>query len=158
MECVRRRLQDIPLFAIRHIGPYNQMESTMDQLAQLVQQFGLEAIAWMMVFHDDPMTVAADRLRSDVAVWLPMGVPVPVAQPDPGHGTVHGYTLPAQEYLMTVLEGSYAGLPALWQSFAVQADTEGLNPGMPCFEIYLNDPMHTPEAELRTELYLPIAP
>ncbi|MHA7873500.1 MAG: GyrI-like domain-containing protein, partial [Hyphococcus sp.] len=49
--------------------------------------------------------------------------------------------------------GPYAALNQSHRALWDYGDNEGFNNAMPVWEIYVDDPAATPEAELRTEIY-----
>jgi len=66
--------------------------------------------------------------------------------------------VPAGDYALYIHEGSYANLANGWQTAmgTAEAATGRKLANRPCFEIYANNPQTTPEADLRTEIYLPV--
>ena len=91
------------------------------------------------------------RLRSDAA----LSVTADVSLPD----GVAEMVLPAGRSAMTTHVGPYSGLGAAWAALMGHSlpksedrviDTQSLG-------IYRTDPATTPQAELRTEIYVPLA-
>ncbi|MFC0581777.1 GyrI-like domain-containing protein [Micrococcoides hystricis] len=89
---------------------------------------------------------------------LEVGVPVsaPLAESIhlPGHDPVHGSILPGGRVATTSHRGNYAGLSHAWTEFLNEAQTQGLVPADPMWEVYVTEP--SPEADpnsMVTELY-----
>ena len=67
--------------------------------------------------------------------------------------------MPGGRYAIYRLEGSYSAMPAAFGRLYgewLAASGETLDPGRTSLEIYLNDPSQVPEAELLTDLCLPL--
>lgn len=93
---------------------------------------------------------AAGPMPYDAAVALPEGQ----ACPDGLDETV----VPAGRYVMSVHTGPYEGLGGSWQAFAQWLPASGYAArDALCLELYRTGPGEVPDAELRTELYIPIA-
>ena len=61
-------------------------------------------------------------------------------------------TLPG-EVVTTLHTGAYSGLGATHQALWKHMEAEGMAAAMPVWEIYIDDPGDTAEADLRTEIY-----
>lgn len=139
---------------VRHVGPYMQISEAFARLgdiaapARLFEQPGAMMVA---LFHDDPDTTPADQLRSDAAVVVPNGVPLPQGLAE--------QKIPAGEYASTVHVGPYEQLGDTWARFMgewLPASGRRLGPGV-SYEVYHNTPMDTPKEQLRTEIRIPLA-
>lgn len=148
--------EDARILAVRHTGPYPGIGDAFERLIALVRELSIDpsTCEWLAIFHDDPGSVAAEALRSDACVTLTGSG----SDPEPLGEFARVDTLPGGRFAMTRHDGAYDGLPAAWGRFM----SEGL-PGAGlksragvCFEIYRNDPDHTPADELITELYEPV--
>lgn len=139
---------------VRHIGPYMQINEAFARLGELAQPARLfEQPGAMMValFHDDPDSVPADRLRSDAAVVVARGTPLPEGLTE--------QRIPAGEYASTTHVGPYEQLGDAWARFMgewLPASGRRMADG-PSYEIYHNTPMDTPRETLRTEIRIPLA-
>jgi AraC family transcriptional regulator len=139
------------LAAVRHLGPYDRIHLAFDRLHALVAEAGLQPLGLIGLFHDDPRRTPAEALRSDAAVIVAEGVPLP-----PG---LQDTRLPAGRYATTMHVGPYATLGEAWRHLlheAVPALGERVGPGI-TYERYLNTPGQVPDAELQTELCAPLA-
>ena len=138
---------------LRHIGPYPEIGSTFGRMAALAGPAGMlggpDAL-FIGVYHDDPMTNPPGTLRSDAGVTLADGVPVP-------DGLEEG-ALGGGRHAKDIHKGSYAKMGDGWMALYESIHRAGLKPRpAPPFEIYVSDMETTPEDELITELYVPIA-
>ncbi len=66
---------------------------------------------------------------------------------------VYGATLPEGPAMKTVHVGPYANLNQTHQAMWDRITEEDLDGAMPIWEVYVDDPQKTPEAEMRTEVY-----
>jgi AraC family transcriptional regulator len=150
-------VKQMPAFrvgTVRHVGPYNQVSQAFERLRAIARPAGLlqqPGATMMAVYHDDPDRTPPDQLRSDAAVVVPEGVPLP-------DGLVE-QRLPAGRYACAVHIGPYEQLDQAWPRFmdeGLPASGHRMGPGA-SYEIYRNDPTQVPKEELRTEMYIPIA-
>jgi AraC family transcriptional regulator len=138
---------------VRHVGPYNQIGEAFSRLGAIAGAAGLFAhpgAAMIALYHDDPESTPVDQLRSDAAITLPDGVPIPA--------DLMEHRLPPRRYACTVHTGSYERLGDTWARLMGEwipahglriADGES-------YELYLNDPQTTPKEQLRTEICVPV--
>lgn len=137
---------------VRHVGPYDLIASAFIRLDGIVADAELGAIDSTLVgiYHDDPMTVAADELRADAGITLPAGVKIPAGLTE--------VILPAGRYLRGRHIGPYSGLPVAWGAMAAQLASDGsMRRGDgPGYELYPNTPMTAKPEELITEIHIPL--
>lgn len=137
---------ELRVAGIRHIGPYHEIGGEFARLGSIAgtPPAGAQMIA---IFHDDPETTPADRLRSDAAMTLPAGVRA-------ANGLIE-QRLRAGRYASYVHRGSYAELPGAWARLRKEwLPAHGHRAASPSYEIYLNNPMTTPKTELLTEIFV----
>lgn len=138
--------------AIRHIGPYMQINQAFEKLGRIAGAAGLlraEQPTMVAIYHDDPESTPSDELRSDAGVVVPEGVtlPQPLAE----------QRLSAGSYACTIHVGPYERLGDTWQRLlgewipAHGKRVDGLS-----YERYLNMPGSVPKEELRTEICVPV--
>lgn len=135
---------------IRHIGPYHEIGREFARLGRIAgaPPAGAQMIA---IFHDDPDTTPADRLRSDAAMLLPAGARAP-------NGLIE-QRIPGGRFASCVHQGPYDELPRVWAQLKTEwLPANGSRASRPSYEIYLNDPATTAKSELLTELLLRLAP
>ncbi len=68
-------------------------------------------------------------------------------------GAVKADVMPAGDAVTTTHVGPYASLNQSHKALWDYVEKEGLTKAMPVWEIYVDDPTKTPEAELRTEIF-----
>ena len=145
--------------AVRHVGPYNQISEAFARLGELAGKHGLFAQAaqrggppkMVGLYYDDPESTPAGELRSDAGLVVPEGVPLPDGLTE--------VRIPAGRYAKTVHAGPYEQLGDAWSRLMggwLPSSGERMAEG-PSYEVYRNTPMDTAPADLRTELYLPLA-
>jgi AraC family transcriptional regulator len=136
---------ELRVAGIRHIGPYQEIGRAFGKLGAIAGSAMKPGMQMIGVYHDDPATTPPDRLRADAAITLPAGAPAP-------NGLVEA-RVPAGRYASVVHVGPYEGLPDTWAQLKNDwLPANGHAMGHPSYELYLNDPMSTPKAELRTEI------
>ena len=69
---------------------------------------------------------------------------------------VMGGILPTQRVVQFTHKGPYSKLGEVYERLSRQMEVQGLQCVGPSWEIYLNDPSTVTEAELLTEIYMPI--
>lgn len=101
---------------------------------------------------DDMMNTPAADWRYQAHYYIHDGDPIP-ADPE-----VHEALLDIGKVAVFPHLGAYAALPAAWgRVFAELLPASGLTlRHAPALEIYVSDPNHTPEAELLTEICIPV--
>lgn len=126
----------------------NHMGSAFQQVWGLMEAAGIvPAGPPLSVYHTyDPDTLS---FRS--------GFPVARADMAKGEGEVKADVTPAGRVLHFVHKGPYATLRDDYDLTLQHMADNGLTMGVPSWELYINDPGDTPEAELLTECYLTLA-
>lgn len=81
-----------------------------------------------------------------------------VAQPTAGKGEIRSGTLPESELVTAIHTGPYETVGSTYSVIAEWAHGRGLTTAGPFAEFYLDDPVVTPAAELRTKVTLPVEP
>ena len=150
-------IKDMPTLrvaAVRHVGAYSRISEAFGRLGELAGRAGLIQGKPTMValYHDDPEVTPEAELRSDAALVVSQNAELP-----PG---LDEHLLPAGRYACTLHLGPYEQLGDTWSRFMGQwlpQSGQQLAEGT-SFEIYLNTPTEVAQSELRTELYLPLAP
>jgi AraC family transcriptional regulator len=150
------RIEDFPdrlALCARHIGPYNEVSHTFRLMYVWANGAGIlnRATLVMGLSYDNPETPPPDELRYDVCFTVPAAVQnLPEG--------IRLDTVPGGRYAVHTLRGSYGGMHAAFQRMLgrwLPASGEEID-DRPCIEIYLNDPSEVSEAELRTELCIPL--
>jgi effector-binding domain-containing protein len=79
-----------------------------------------------------------------------------VKAPITAKGRVQAGTIPASEAATTRHIGPYSGLVAAGQALMYWVSANGREQGGPLLEVYVSDPGEVPEAQLRTDVYIPL--
>jgi AraC family transcriptional regulator len=149
---IRESVPPMRVVAMPHVGPYWQIGPVFDRLEQWATANNIAAQGILAIYHDDPESVPAEKLRSDACI-----VVGPELSLD--DTAVRLVDLPGGRYAVATYVGSYSGLPAAWGQFMgewLPGSGEKINFEHPSFEIYRNMPGEVPESELITELYEPL--
>lgn len=138
--------------ALRHVGPYNTISEAFGRLGELAGRAGLFGpdAAMIAVYHDDPETTPADKLRSDAALTIS-----PTAKVPDGLTEIR---IPAGRYARATHKGPYAGLGDAWAKLMgewLPKSGERLGDGV-SYELYRNNPGNAQPNELLTDLYIPL--
>ncbi len=86
---------------IRHIGPYQNIGHAFGGLGRILGGKPPAGAQMIALYHDDPAITPPDQLRSDAAITLPAGAPIP-------DGLIEQH-IPAGRYAVTTHKGSYEG-------------------------------------------------
>jgi AraC family transcriptional regulator len=154
MDVEIKRMPEMRVAALRHLGPYNQIGEAFGRLGEIAGPAGLFATpsaAMIALYHDDPESTPADQLRSDAGVAVTSDAKLPKELSE--------HRLAAGRYAKTLHVGSYDKLGDTWARFLgewLPDSGERLGEG-PSYERYVNDPRTTPKDKLLTEIYVPIA-
>jgi AraC family transcriptional regulator len=149
-------IKDMParrLGTVRHIGPYNQVNTAFERLGAIAGPaglFGHPGAAMLALYHDDPEATPPEKLRSDAGITVPDGVALPSGLAE--------QRVAAGKYACTMHVGPYDRLPDAWARLMgewLPASAHRLGPGA-SYEIYLNNPTNTPKEKLETEICIPL--
>ncbi|GKX49940.1 AraC family transcriptional regulator [Budvicia aquatica] len=147
--------QQETVYGIRHNGPYMEIYNAFTQLWDWVIASGLASQAryGLGIYYDDPLCTAPEKCRSDACIQFNH----PLAN-EPTDKNVQAIKLAGGRYAKYRHIGPYSTLHQAYQTFYGQwLPTSGYEcADQPPFEIYVNNPHDTPEAELITDIYLPI--
>ena len=149
-----RVLPGFRVFALRSYGPFAAVGQTFGALVGWAIESGLWPRAQAGLCPDYPEMVGEDQLRMDACLIandadsLPPASSLPVVERDVAGG----------RYAIAIHRGSYATLSETYLDLIGRwLPTTTLTPtDAPILERYLNDPRQTPEAQLRTEVCLPL--
>ena len=88
---------------------------------------------------------------------LDMEIGFPVLRTLPGRGEVQAGFTPAGKAASCLHIGPYNELAAAYSDLSAWISEQGVQPTGVAYEFYLNDPQHTPPAELQTLILYPLA-
>ncbi len=96
---------------------------------------------------------------SETEATYDVAVPVSAADAEraAGHADIKAGASHAGRALKAVHVGPYTKLADTYSRIMPYMEQEGLPPTGPSWEVYMNDPESTPEDELITEIYFPVA-
>jgi AraC family transcriptional regulator len=138
--------------AVRHVGPYNRIGEAFGRLGEIAGRAGILGPSTPMIgiYHDDPRTTPAEKLRSDAAVVVPQDAKVPQGLTE--------LTVPAGRYARVTHVGPYEKLPEAWERLMGEwLPQSGHRSGDGvAYEVYRNNPMNAKPADLITEIYVPV--
>lgn len=148
-------LPDLRVACRRVLGPYAEsIRAAWRELAPWVGRTGhvTTDTLYLGLCHVAPECTPHAVVRYDAAVTVPMHVR------DDGYVTVR--TVRGGMYASVMHKGPYNSLAWSWSALYWEwLPGSGRTPReAPCVESYLNDPRTTPDNELLTRLYLPLAP
>ena len=103
-----------------------------------------------------PMTVYLE-MPSLNGVKMRIGVFVSAEDAARASGTVKAGEIAAGDAYKALHVGPYSGMGAAHQQVWQRLEADGAAPGMPVWEIYVDDPERVSEAELRTEVFRAVA-
>lgn len=154
MQAEIRKLNQMRIAFVRHVGPYKEVGPTWGKLCAWAGRrrlFGPQTVL-LGVCHDDPEVTPPDKVRYDASIIVDDRV-----QPE---GDVGVQTIPAGDYAVTMHHGPYDRLgqtyAALCGQWIPQQGREMRS--APSLEFYKNDPNRTPPEELLTEICVPLEP
>ncbi len=125
-------------------GIGDAMTSGFGEVFGFAQGKGIAPLAMPMSVY---MEMPGDKLR------FRAGVLVSADDAGKAEGAVKSAVMPAGDVLTATHVGPYASLNQSHKALWDYAESHGLPKAMPVWEIYVDDPTQTPEAELRTEIF-----
>ena len=155
-EVVIRQVEPMALLSVEHAGAYWQINRAFETLTHWLEQHRLLAAELRLIgiYYDDPSVVEERALRSKACVLLPHPVQMSVTV-SPPVAVTH---VDGGEYAVLLHQGPYSDLPAtyewLYRTWLPASGRQGAQ--APSFEEYLNSPMDTAPADLKTEIFLPL--
>ena len=137
---------------VRHIGPYAAVGIAWGKLCSFAgpRQLLGPKTALIGISLDDPKITATDQLRYDACLTLDRDLAP--------SGEIGVQTIPEGRYAVFLHSGPYEMFSKTYDSIFrdwLPNSHEQLR-DQPSFELYLNSPDHTPPADLRTEIWLPL--
>lgn len=137
---------------VRHIGPYPECTKAWEKLCSWAGPRGLfqPGVAFIGLCYDDPEVTPPEKIRYDACITVDETVKA--------EGEIGIQEIPGGLYAMTTHHGSYSKLGETYAQLCGQwIPRNGYDHrSQPCHEVYLNSPEDTDEAELLTDIYVPI--
>jgi len=147
------QMPELRVGAVRHTGPYMQINRAFAKLGEIVDNAGVKKTkerAMLAIYYDDPETTPPEQLRSEAALTFPENTTLPRG--------LEEHTIPGGRYAKTTFVGPYEKLGDVWARFMgewLPASGERVR-NSPSYEIYRNTPEDTKPEDLRTDLYIPL--
>ena len=137
---------------VRHKGPLNTVDKTFRKFVEWCGDKGLltDSTKYIGVTHDDVVSNEPVDQRYDCAVT--------VGRDFRPQGDVEVATLEAGEYAIVTYQGPYWGVDAAY-TWLIESWLKELGRQLrnaPSFEVYLNDADTVPEAQLLTDVHVPL--
>ncbi len=149
------RIEDckpMTLAAIRHVGPYLEVEKPFNQVFAWAAGAGAMGPKTKVigVYHDDPSEVPEADCRSDVGITVAPGT----ATEEP----VRLIDIPGGRHAVLHFKGAYAELHGAYTwFFGTWLPESGHEPGdAPCYEDYLTNPRDVAPGDNITEIHIPL--
>jgi AraC family transcriptional regulator len=146
-----RMIEPMRIAALLHVGPFEELGTTMHRALALAKTRGTERLGPpMAAFLSDPDMVPPHERRAEAG--FPVGPRAIIASP------FHEVWVSGGRYAVGGYRGPYVGLPDAWDRFcgAWFADATSALRDAPPFEVYVDDPNEVGPAAILTEMYLPI--
>jgi len=139
---------------MRKCGKYAEIATMIPKVCQFAVQQGVQ-IQGRPVFACHEIG-AEEAMKADKEGTADVEVAVPVFGRVEGSDEVNCYELPGGTMAKTVHKGPYQDCaPTYGKLFAWLAEN-GKKIARPTREVYLNDPNEVPQAEILTDIYVPI--
>lgn len=103
-----------------------------------------------------PLAVYRDWDSAAGKMKIDIGFPVTAPDAAKADGEVKSGETPAGKALKTIHRGRYAMLRDTYRALEAHMEEAGLAMPPLAWEVYINDPDKVPEAELLTEIYMPV--
>ncbi|MBK5072515.1 AraC family transcriptional regulator [Budviciaceae bacterium CWB-B4] len=143
------------VYGVRHIGPYTGIQQAFHQLWQWVTANHLESQGkcGIGIYYNDPITTAPEKCQSDACIQF-----IQPLENEPEDKNIRTIKLAAGRYARYRHTGPYNTLEQAYNTFYGQwlPDSGYECADLPPFEIYINSPYDTPEADLITDIYMPV--
>ena len=139
---------------MRHVGPYPEIGKVFEKFMGWAGAKGLlqfPTTEMLAVYHDDPSTVDASKLRSDVCITVPKGTEV--------DGEVKTMTIPGGAFAVAHVEIDATEYGAAWDKLIgewMPANGATADASRMCYELYLNDPEQHPEKKHIVDICEPV--
>ena len=150
MEVRTETIAAISVARVRHVGPYEAVGLSFEQLFGWANAVGAAVGRVLTLSYDNPEAVSPEQLRSDACIEL-------LGEAAAADGIVLD-SISAGRYAVHTHRGPYRGISPTYRRLFKEwlPDSGEAVDNRPCMEIYRNSPLDTPEAELVTDLYVPL--
>lgn len=146
-EILTKTTDKMAILYLEHMGSYDKLAPLFGQLEDLAAKKGLSGKI-MSMYYDDPATVPAERLRSEIGIMIPYGF-----MPDSGYSVQE---IPARKVVYALLKGPYTEIVKEYPYIIKWMEEKGYKMDRPVIEIYLVGGPNVPPEQLVTEVQFPI--
>ena len=134
-------------------GPYQQFPEAIQKLLAWMESANAVIIAPPGgTYIDDPSTTPPDQLTWNA--WAPIAPSTP--EQDANSDGIGVLTVPAGRFATVLHKGPYESIPAAYGLLFTWLAQQQIQPAGPPMEVYLSDPTETAEADLITEVRVPL--
>lgn len=150
MEVRTETIAAISVARVRHVGPYEAVGPAFEQLFDWANAIGAAVGRVLTLSYDNPEAVPPEQLRSDACVEL-------LGEAAPADGIALD-AVGAGRYAVHTYRGPYRGIATTYRRLFEEwlpSSGEAID-DRPCMEVFRNSPLNTPEAELVTDLHVPL--
>lgn len=132
-------------------------KSSMQELPEKIGEAYQEIFHYMMENNENPSGdpfvgyFNMDMNNLDVEIGYPIGKTLP------DRGNIKMSEIPSGRYASTVHTGPYKKLELAYNALTKWMDENNHKANGTCYEVYLNDPVVTPEDELQTKIMMKLS-
>ncbi len=150
MEVRTKTIAAMSVARVRHVGPYETVGSSFERLFRWANAAGVAVGRVLTLSHDSPEAVPPEQLRSDACIELR-------GEAEPADGIVLD-AIGAGRYAVYAYRGPYRGIAPTYRRLFEEwlPDSGEAVDDRPCMEVYRNTPLDTLEADLLTDLCVPL--
>ena len=144
------RIAALRVAFIRYRGPYAEVPAVFDRLREWAAPLQPQEPLFLGLAHDNPEITPPGQVRFDCGVVVDAAVR--------GAGDIGILEVPAGEYAAATHRGAFQDLERTYAWIgrtAIPASGRELKKG-PAIELYLTDPVRTPDPERLTDILLPL--
>lgn len=141
---------------IRKSGKYEEIPDMIRTVYEYVlsQSTAISPGCPIFVMHE---TSEEEAVKADLECAADIEIAVPVTEPLAPSGGIVCYELPGGRMARVVHTGPYQECGPTYERLFAWLAENGLEIAGPIREVYLNDPREVPEAEILTEIFVPLA-
>lgn len=149
-----KQMPEFNVVCMRHLGPYNQIGTTIEKLLSWAGPKGLiqfPKTQILVVYHDNPETTPAIELRSDACITIPEGTT--------SDEQVKTMKIPGGQFAVAHVELDKSEYSAAWDKLLNEwMPRSGCKPDEArlCYELYLNNPEEHPKKKHIVDICEPI--
>ncbi|MDD1764034.1 MAG: GyrI-like domain-containing protein [Methanobacteriaceae archaeon] len=149
MEISEKRIEEAKVAYIPFMGSYEKIPELMQEVGQWIMEKDLEMTGLVYgTYFNTPEEVPEEKLQYEIGFSF-AGDAIP-------EGKIGIKEIPEHSVLAAMHKGPYTEVGPVIQAVIEYAVKNGYDIVGPITEAYFNDPLVTPEAELLTEVRIPV--